>query len=386
MQILEKRKKKLFGKSNVLQRYIVAEYRKYRFIRFISEGEIIMITERLQERAIAYEPRFDQRQDLKDSYLSKQIDTFLGERFNVLLSKYNYEIKNGLMYGQDMDKPFEQVIRSGIEYRQEVGGHERIDKRREEAELEGFLKIQEVMCNKDTPVGTMMLSISPKGAKDSLYQHNFYDIFTLRQAQGKRFVEARRYSSALTIDEYKDKLSPLSFVESLSDDADFLCHPIKIDNVFFESADQIHSYLHRSHNFMSVEEFENVLRACERLKQEYIRTKDPRCLNAIMNKADIEAGIVTRRFDWLSAVQTINQEVEFLGSQPVRQVAAGCGSSGFVSGDKKPSLFSVSDFGAGSDKYGERTFDCPECGKINIRPKDELLKNCQHCGSGKVAC
>ncbi len=38
------------------------------------------------------------------------------------------------------------------------------------------------------------------------------------------------------------------------------------------------------------------------------------------------------------------------------------------------------------DKYGERSFDCPSCGKTNIRPKDELLKNCQHCGSNKVSC
>lgn len=32
------------------------------------------------------------------------------------------------------------------------------------------------------------------------------------------------------------------------------------------------------------------------------------------------------------------------------------------------------------DKYGSRTFDCPSCGKPNIRPKDKLISNCQHCG------
>lgn len=38
------------------------------------------------------------------------------------------------------------------------------------------------------------------------------------------------------------------------------------------------------------------------------------------------------------------------------------------------------------DKFGSRTFDCPDCGKTNLRPEGKLVPNCQHCGSGSVSC
>lgn len=355
-----------------------------------------MISERLQSRVIAYEPQFDQRIGLKPSYISRQIETFLGERLNVLLSQNKYEIKDGLIYGQDMDEPFIEVIRRGVDYRQRIEGKERPDREREEAEITGFLKTQEIMCNPNTPIGTMMLSVSPKGGKGSSYEHNFYDIFTLKEFDGKRFIEARRYSSALTIAEYKDKLNPLSFVGNIFSDADFLRNPIKIDNVFFENADQIHSYLHKNHKTMESEEFQRVIKACESLKREYIRTKDLHTFDSMMTKADVEAGLVRIKpdefYDYLigsSKPLTVDQEIDFYGRQPVRVAATGCGSSGSTSANnfnKKSSPFSVSEFGLGDDEYGSREFECPECGKTNIRPKDELVKNCQHCGSNKVAC
>ena len=321
-----------------------------------------MIAEKLPARAIAYEPRFDQRIDVKASYISRQLDTFLGERLNVLLSKNKYEIKNNLIYGEDMEDSFIEVMKRGIEYRERLDGENRVDRKREEAEVTGFLKTQEVMCNPQTSVGTMMLSISPQGGKDSLYQHNFYDIFTLRQAQGKRFIEARRYSSALSTDEYKDKLKPLYHMVNALDDAYFLSHPVKIDNSFFENADRLHSYLHRNHDFMKVEEFQKVLRVCERLKQEYVRRRDPRVLDAIMNKADIEAGLVEGRS---STTLTIDQEIGFLGRQPVRAVTTGCGSSGGLSGSSKP--FSVAEFGSETDYDFDQPGPCKKCGAMDAK-------------------
>ncbi|MDP2586018.1 MAG: hypothetical protein Q8P29_04015 [Candidatus Levybacteria bacterium] len=338
-----------------------------------------MITERL--RAKAYEPQFDQRIGLKASYISRQIDTFLGERLNVLLSKNKYEIRNGLIYGQDMDEPFIEVMKRGVDYRQKAEGGNRVDKRREEAEVEGFLKTQEILSNPQTPVGTTMLSISAKGGKDSLYQHNFYDIFTLKAVEGRRFIEARRYSSALSIEEYRDKLSSLSSVESISDDVDFLKSPIEIDNVFFENAGQIHSYLHKDHKFMELEEFERIIKTCSKLKDEYVRIKDPRILNAIMNKADEGAGIIEIKpdkfYDYLagsSQLLTTNREVDFYGRQPVRSTATGCGSSGSVSEfDKKSGLlspFSVLSFGL-SDEDIDYEFDqdgpCKKCNTIAVK-------------------
>lgn len=353
-----------------------------------------MIAER---RAVAYEPKLDI--GLKDSYLSKQINTFIGERLNVRLSKNNYEIKNGLIYGQDIDEPFINVIKRGVDYRRRVEGEDRVDKRREEAEITGFSKIQEVMCGPQTQVGTMMLSISPKGGKESLYQHNFYDIFTLNELDGKRFVEARRYSSALSIEEYKDKLSPLSFMGNISSDADFLERPVRIENVFFENADQIHSYLHRNHKTIELEKFERIMEDCESLKREYYRTKDPLILDAIMNKADEGAGLIDKTGNEfyspiigpnipLKMFSGVDQEIAYYGGRPVREVKTGCGSSGSLSKnslEKNSSPFSVSEF----DDFGDREFPCPACGHTNRRPYNEKIPLCQneHCWDPTaVAC
>lgn len=36
-------------------------------------------------------------------------------------------------------------------------------------------------------------------------------------------------------------------------------------------------------------------------------------------------------------------------------------------------------FGLEEDKYGKRSFNCPTCKKVNIRPKDKLIEKCLHC-------
>lgn len=40
----------------------------------------------------------------------------------------------------------------------------------------------------------------------------------------------------------------------------------------------------------------------------------------------------------------------------------------------------------GEDQFGSREFECPSCGKKNIRPEGKLLPRCQHCGSKEVSC
>jgi hypothetical protein len=338
--------------------------------------------------AVAYEPKFDQKTGLKPSYISKQIDTFIGERLNVCLSKFKFEFKDKTLYGEDMEEPFVKVIKRGIDYQEKERGINRTDREREEAELEGFLKIQEVMSDPAAPVGTMMLSVSPKGSEGSLYGHNFYDIFTLKEEQNEKFVETRRYSSALSIEEYKDKLKPLQFMENISNGADFLKNPIKIENVFFKNADQVHAYLHRNHNTLDQEKFERIILSLNSLKQAYIQNRSPEILDAIMNKADAEAGIVKfesdRLYTSLSSFGkplTVDQEIYFFGKQEVRKVATGCGSSGSSSKniiDKiSNNLFSVSESGLlGESEW----FTCPKC---SYKADGPVGNQCPGCGLTK---
>ena len=66
------------------------------------------------------------------------------------------------------------------------------------------------------------------------------------------------------------------------------------------------------------------------------------------------------------------------------QSLPGCAGGGNVSGD-----FVLTSFGTRAvvenDKYGSREFDCPNCGKKVLRPKDVLLEKCPYCG-GDVRC
>jgi hypothetical protein len=94
--------------------------------------------------------------------------------------------------------------------------------------------------------------------------------------------------------------------------------------------------------------------------------------------------------DWQPKSLRLYQVINDYGYTPP-SVAGSCGSTGESS--KSNSLISITGGGGevaisifGSDKYGSREFICPACSKINIRPESQLLENCAHCGSEKVAC
>lgn len=324
------------------------------------------------------------------SYISSQMETHIGERFNVSLSRYEYDIKNGRLWGKDMNEPFFESLRRGRDYRLANGN--RVDKRREASEVVGFEKIEAVLTDSETPDGTMMLSISPPGLVGSTYTHNFYDIFVVKRKQdGTRYVEARRYASSLTPEEYLEKINTFTQIEIDATDiaASFLEQPVPIQNTF--TPEDLHYCLHKEHNFMNEVEFERVKMGCRHLIEAYARAvlEQPAndvlhktLFNTILNKAD---DIALHRGKQV-AKQSLKEEVSQYAFLPVREVVTGCGTSGgYETGlEHMNSPQSVSSYIP--DKYGERTFNCPDCKRENVRPYNTLLPQCLHCGSGKVAC
>ena len=116
--------------------------------------------------------------------------------------------------------------------------------------------------------------------------------------------------------------------------------------------------------------------------ERYGENPTPKAFKAVLNAAD--EIIYGNKFRDYSTYIPTNADLRYLEDKKVRQAGGQCpGKSG---ADLDNSPFSVSEFGFSDDKFGSREFECPECGKTNIRPKDELLKNCQHCGSNKVSC
>lgn len=368
-----------------------------------------------QAKVVAYETSFDtknycelyqmQSKNKKDyeerkislnEFTKRQLETHIGERFNVLLSKTRYKIKNGSIFTAHIEEPFMHVLVRGRDYRRKYGSP--VDWPREQAEVEGFEKIEQVLCNPSTEVSTMMLSISPPGNPGSSYQHNFYDIFTLREDHSGRHIEARRYSSALNNWEYAQKVRRFYPTPFIPTDVYFLSAPIQIskDVDCYIAPDDIHYDFHKDHSFLSEEKFQEILKVCGPLIISYINllSENPfdesmqiLIFNAILNKAD-----QTRTQTHYRSLP-IEEEIYWLGNLPVRHVMAACGpSSGASKKDSYSSLFegsfSVSEFGGSflEDNFGSREVECPECRRINIRPENQLLKKCQHCGSARIAC
>ncbi len=222
-------------------------------------------------------------------------------------------------------------------------------------------------------------------------------MFTLREDEKGRYVEPRRYSSGMKEGEYMQKAVAVNkeyFANAAANaslDAYFLSNPLQLDASAFTDADTVHADFHTDHEYMDHRRYQEIIRLTKPFIHAYIEQlgKDPRDVrarnlryNAILNKADeiaqqLSANIVVHDV----FVRATDAEIERLGTQDIRDVDTGCGASGEASG----SAFSVSEFGAGSDQYGERTFACPKCQKTNVRPENELVASCQHCG-GDVAC
>lgn len=361
-----------------------------------SEMRSFFMTER---GIVAYDPRFDKRdyvalkdrfpeeearrrKEALDSYVKRQFETHLGERFNVLLSSTKYDLLEGKIFGQDMETPFIDVIEKGVNYRK--GNGREIDFKREEAELIGFKTIEEVLGRDETEVGTMMLSISPKGEKNSEYQHNFYDIFSLKEENGQRFIEARRYSSSLSIEEYQEAVFPLKEFEVIPTPEDFLSEPILIEPSNLD-ADNIHEILHREHDYMTTQEFEEIIKICTPLILSYIKTlselpfneeRQILTFNAILNRADLAKEYISLKYKIVDIVfRSTEDDIKHLGRMPVRMVATACGASGgFSVGPGGP--FSVSEYGGGFYATSKEWFNCPKCKYKASGPVGNICPGC----------
>ena len=312
----------------------------------------------VEQRPQAYTLEFDLKPDLSPLFIKRQLETHIGERFNVLLSRTRYEIREGKIFGEGENEPFVNSLIRGRDYRRVHGNP--IDRDREQAEVVGFEKTETITTDPQTPEDTKIISFSQRGEEGSAYQHNFYDIFTKRVDERGAYIETRRYSSALSLQDCAKFYLEMGFegVGEVGNDVFFLSNPIVIDDPRFKTADDIHSYLHRDHEFMPVEEFERILSRAEPkiLKYAYNRTRYN--LNDALNTADVEAGIL--KID----VQDIA-----LGLIPVRQVMTGCGASCGVK--------SVSEFGIKVRNYKfETEGTCRTCGKLRMCGPVGICEKC----------
>jgi len=356
-----------------------------------------------------------------NSYTRFQLETHLGERFNVLSSTYPLQIKEGEMWSDRMNEPFKNMLIRGQKYREHHGS---LEVEREKAEVEGFITVTEpLLTDPRVPVGTIVLSISPQGKPGSIYQHNFYDMYILREDNNGRYIEARRYSSALQPKEYVSKiaaLNPLYQIPAEVDDVFFLSHPIRVMSDQYQTPEAIHAFFHKEHTYMSEKQFSfikhGVLPYIDAYTQilsqnPYDKQMQTLAYRAVLNRADELWGMLSGKlggyvvYDAEALIAPTMVDIQLRGSQHVRQVLTGCGISGDEAKEDRfedpvekmlESLFgslfkvpdSVFDFGLEDSEW----FTCPDCrykatGPIgNTCPGCQLTKEAYAKKSGEVVC
>ncbi len=334
-------------------------------------ADLAPIPDREKQEIVAYDHTFDfkayqalellppeiraQEKERLDAYTKKQLQTILAERLNVLTNTFYYDMKDGELWGQDMNEPAINSFKRGRDYRRIHGNP--IDFPRESAEIEGFQKIEEMLRD-----GKSVLSISPQGEKGSIYQYNFYDVFMWKDGK----IAVNRFSSGLTIDEYNELFGLKGF-----EDHDFLASPFDISGIF-ETAEDVHKFLHKDHKHTDTNFFHSVIipsadqlidGAIDGLSEndEY---KFGINFNGMFNLADDLVAEYERNPNQLVFVFPANlseEEIEILGKREVEKKEVGCGTS---SGVKlmKPMLSNL-----------------VEDARFSVKEFDEINKKCEDC-------
>src|SRR3989344_3637097 len=202
---------------------------------------------------LGYDPRFDQetyqvlsfqkdslapkeftrRKKQLDTRTEHNLETALGERFNLQISQIEYRIEDNRLTSAEHDEPFLDVIKRGQRYRQEHGSD---DVAREIAEVEGFERLQQIIAMPDNTVSSeanlnkseaddtvsalKAIIISPRGRPNSIYQHNFLDVYEKKGNQ----VIMTRYTTTASYDQSRqaaDKIDPFNNLSANPTDADF---------------------------------------------------------------------------------------------------------------------------------------------------------------------
>lgn len=263
--------------------------------------------------------------------------------------------------------------------------------RREEAELRGILNIENQL--KDAKEGDLLVWASPPGPKEEGYG-NYGFIYTGEIKQQKEQLDINMTAFRIenpSIGQFNKALSGLAMEDINFENAEqFLETPKIIKNEVVVDKILADVFLFRE-DLKKTAKDKAVIMQIDQLVNQYVeilklgkREEKTKFLHVLENyvvelsKEDLEEQMII-----FQERKDIRRMLPEYGHKP-KDVAGSCGASSVNSSNlfKGDSLNLLQD----SDEYGSLTFSCPNCGQKNVRPKGELIKNCQHCNSGEVGC
>jgi hypothetical protein len=343
----------------------------------------------------------------------KNITTALRERHHTKESSVTLFVDEDKKIRNDAfpDEPYEDMLERGRAYREEHGSQ---DTTREKAEIEGFKKIQHVLTDKNTPVGSTFVVISPPSLiEDTPYTHNFVDMYSVAEDRetGQRKFDYVRYASPLDYDQYGQLATRLQpdfmeqkaeaereTCETLSMDAWFLANPLFMPGDGKSSDELFSEYFADDIKAMEEDAWQKLdsiylpykLYLLDQItKSDFDPIKIAEAYNALLVSTKKEhlpkQETVHVIFDAAKTkleseeYQRIAAFVNRHGRDRVEEVRAGCGNSGGFSlsipPEKAPFLFnSVAQFS------NKEWFKCPEC---RYNANGPIGNTCPGCGLTK---
>lgn len=335
------------------------------------------------------------REDKHILFKRKQhdLETMLGERFDVEISQISYSIENGKLHSPEFQEPFSERIQMGIDYRK---ARHSPDLLREQAELVGFLKLEQGL--ETAPLGTKFVVISPPGIE---YPKKFFDIY---QKTDQGAVAMSRYTSSQDAENLYQIAQNLDInwhtmalanPNAAPTDADFLANPLR-------TALDIKTILEEFHpetGTLPLGEYNKLKIAAAPLREAYLNQlkTDPTpskvypLYNALLNFADDFVLNPQNRQKLQSNLRENSQTfISELAIIPVRPVMAGCGLQGGYETTSGSAPYSAADYARtskGEDQFGTLEIHCGECGANYNRSPGKLEEKCRRCGGTKgIAC
>ena len=339
--------------------------------------------------------------------LKRDVVSYLGE-YRLQVQKYDYE----LVYGRERSgrgpitlrdgergEPLSHMAKRVIEERTRRGD----PVHRERAEELGIDALNEALRTSKT--GDTIVWASPPGPKEQGYgDYGFVYAGRVRKLPNG---EAHLAMSAIriekpTIEGYNKVLSSLSGEKLTHTKAEqFLAKPLVIHEEISQKAieQDLKTHLPFTPDEKEKAKFDAIMKQMDPLIDEFLDVMDRGSKAekvksfytlenyALQLKKDFEkaqSGSVV----YVRQLRLDDLADKFSHKPPVARGSCGAtgssvSSNGLLSagsaGEVAGSIF-------GSDKYGSREFNCPSCGSRNVRDINELLKNCQSCGSAEVGC
>lgn len=306
--------------------------------------------------------------------IRNNLEADLAERFNVECHRAKYRIVNGKIYHPSFDEPFLETMRRGLIHRQNLSSKH--DFLREAAEIESFSEMERRLAKEDLRIVIM----SPPGGVNSIYQHNFVDVFE-KSDEDQGTLTLRRFTTKSTADEYLKVAGSLLGHELISDlpkDIAFKKTAIATS----KSMQEIVFMFNPDEETMTYSQFQKLKGFCSSAISVYIEdvqsgaTKEKLStgLRAIRTAADIFTGKYPyisedfRRSFINKKPEIRNLMVSQLATMPQRQVITPCGISE-TSANNSPWTFAEVVVNSLSPKSrsgpSEKSLNCtcPSCGR-----------------------